>query len=179
MAARWNSHELQVVHEWIHRDSQTRPLGTCMRYCPYYCYRRTCVVALYVTLAWSIVLAVIILIACGILIVEPWRHTLRYQEARCRVEKSEYTGETIGCRCGQYCRSHFPCLRVTVTYVPVENGGDRRKEVRTMLYESEFDRELSGTVCMQARIQGFLGGARNPPPHGCLQYFFYIQTHRC
>ena len=31
----------------------------------------------------------------------------------------------------------------------------------------------------QARIQVFLGARTPPPPYGCLQYFFYIQTHRC
>ena len=26
---------------------------------------------------------------------------------------------------------------------------------------------------------GFFFGCSDPPPYGCLQYFFYIQTHRC
>ena len=35
-------------------------------------------------------------------------------------------------------------------------------------------------VYPQARIQVFFGGGGlGNPPYGCLQYFFYIQTHRC
>ena len=151
MAGGWNAKELSVVQEWIARESQTRPLGAaCARVCPFCCYRRTCVVSLYVTLTWAVALGLIILATCGALIVRPWRETLAYREARCRVARSEYTGESVGCRCGDYCRASFPCLHVTVTYTPhQEPGRSRYMPVSTVLYESEFDRELQGTVSRQ------------------------------
>ena len=136
------------MQEWISRESQTRPLGAlCARICPYCCYRRTCVVSLYVTLTWAVVLGLIILTACGVLIVQPWRETLEYKKTDCRILRSEYTGEQIGCRCGEYCRASFPCVRVTVSYTPKQEPGRARYvPVKTILYESEFDRELSGSV---------------------------------
>lgn len=149
MAGGWNTKELQVVQEWISRESQTRPLGpVCARICPYCCYRRTCVVSLYVTLSWAVLLGLIILIACGVLIVEPWRETLEYKQTQCMVHSSEYTGEHLSCSCGEYCRASYRCLRVTVTYTPLETRKEKgpRYPVTTILYESEFDRELSGTV---------------------------------
>ena len=34
-----------------------------------------------------------------------------------------------------------------------------------------------GIYLWQARIQVFFSGCSDAPPHGCLQYFLYIQTH--
>ena len=42
---------------------------------------------------------------------------------------------------------------------------------------SEKGKDKGSTVA--GADTGFLGGARNPPPHGCLQFFFYILTHIC
>ncbi|XP_035697694.1 uncharacterized protein LOC118430780 [Branchiostoma floridae] len=59
------------------------------------------------------------LIVCGAVIAAPVIETksLEFQETTCTTNMSYFTGQYIDCGCGKNCRSEYPCMRMTVTYV--------------------------------------------------------------
>ncbi|CAH1239724.1 KCNMB4 [Branchiostoma lanceolatum] len=76
-------------------------------------------------------------IVCGVVITKPIVETnsLEFKDATCTTTQSYLTGEQIGCSCGDKCSSRFPCLRMTVTYVPTNTNN--ASSVAGVLFDTE------------------------------------------
>ncbi|CAH1239723.1 Hypp5877 [Branchiostoma lanceolatum] len=77
------------------------------------------------------------LIVCGVIIVKPIVETnsLEFQETTCTTTQSYLTGRWITCSCGDKCSSSYPCLRMTVTYVPTNTNN--ASSVAAVLFDTE------------------------------------------
>ncbi|XP_066296923.1 uncharacterized protein [Branchiostoma lanceolatum] len=77
------------------------------------------------------------LIVCGVVIVKPIVETnsLDFQEATCTTTQSYLTGRWITCGCGDKCSSSYPCLRMTVTYVPTNTNN--ASSISAVLFDTE------------------------------------------
>ncbi|CAH1239722.1 KCNMB2 [Branchiostoma lanceolatum] len=77
------------------------------------------------------------LIVCGVVIVKPIIETnsLEFKETTCTTTRGYLTGQWISCSCGDKCTSRFPCLRMTVTYVPTNTNN--ASSVDAVLFDTE------------------------------------------
>ena len=136
MFSQWSSQEQLVAQDWIQRDAKSRRLGRHCQRCPNCCYKRGCVIAIYINSAALCLgsLAILIIMAAGI--VAPFHHSLGFVETTCMTTSSEYYGPSRGCTCsGRYCRSSYPCLRIEVRYQTTE-GFNLSQQLHASQYHS-------------------------------------------
>ncbi|XP_032231362.2 calcium-activated potassium channel subunit beta-4 [Nematostella vectensis] len=94
------------------------------------------------------VISFLVLIILGVLVISPAIDGLSLRPATCTVIRSEIQGK-MSCRCGKYCSSFHPCLKIYVDYVP-EDFPDRNITNRMFhdtVYENSDEEECSVAPC--------------------------------
>lgn len=108
------------ISSMARRKSKRQPACSCSRLAPR-------------LLATWMILSVIILGFLAWFVVRPAIQDKAFRKTSCTVFKVEYRNEWQGCRCGRYCWSQFPCLKIVVKY----RGEDNNHHQTAVAHEDE------------------------------------------
>ena len=79
------------------------------------------------------VVGLILVIILGVLIVRPSIKDTKLKKTQCLVVSSEENGD-MSCKCGRYCSSSYPCVKIRVAYNPAG-----KESMSVTLYQDVFD----------------------------------------